>query len=249
MSPETQAPSLENDISYSLTSLSYVDPESDHSKHPFELYSHSPSATYSYRVMKRVFDICAVTLIAPLVLVLGAVIALLLFLDSPGPIFFSHSRIRRGGKYFSMWKFRTMCCNGAEVLERHFDQHPEDRVEWERSWKLRNDPRVSNLGAFLRRTSLDELPQIWNVLVGEMSLVGPRPIVYEEVERYGSDYAFYAAVKPGITGLWQTSGRSSLTYAERVALDRFYVENWSFWFELKILFRTIRSVASSEGAY
>lgn len=249
MSPETQVQGLENDISYSLTSLTYVDSESDRSKQPFEWYDFSPASTFAYRVVKRAFDICAVTLISPLVIVVCSLIALLLILDSPGPVFFSHSRIRRGGKYFAMWKFRTMCCNGAEVLERHFDHHPEDRAEWERSWKLRNDPRVSGLGAFLRRTSLDELPQIWNVLTGEMSLVGPRPIVYEEVERYGADYAYYAAVKPGITGLWQTSGRSKLTYPQRVALDRFYVENWSLWFELKILFRTIRSVASSEGAY
>lgn len=208
-----------------------------------------PSERFTYKVVKRVFDIMLVLLISPFVLVAGFFIAILVFIDSPGPVLFAHSRIQRGGQYFSMWKFRTMCKNAPEFLEQHFVLHPEDRKEWALNHKLRNDPRVNAFGSLLRRTSLDELPQIWNVLTGDMSFVGPRPIVYEEIERYGSDYLYYAAVKPGITGLWQTSGRSSLTYAERVALDRSYVENWSFFFELQILLRTIKSIAQSEGAY
>ena len=249
MSPETQVQSLQTELSYSIHGLSYLDTELDLSEQQFRLYDNSPASTVMYKVVKRAFDICAALLISPFALVLGLVIALGIAIDSPGPVFFSQSRIRCKGKYFDMWKFRTMCCNAADILEEHFDRYPEDREEWELTHKLRYDPRVSRFGAFLRRTSLDELPQIWNVLIGEMSLVGPRPIVYEEVDKYAEDFAYYASVKPGITGLWQTSGRSTLSYAERVALDRFYVENWSFWFELKILFRTIRTVLSTDGAY
>jgi lipopolysaccharide/colanic/teichoic acid biosynthesis glycosyltransferase len=147
-----------------------------------------------------------------------------------------------------MWKFRTMCVNSAEVLERHLASHPEDRAEWVRSHKLQNDPRITPLGRFLRRSSLDELPQIWNVLAGRMSLVGPRPIVAAEVEKYHSDFAYYVAAQPGITGLWQCSGRSSLSYEQRVALDRKYVEEWSLWLDIKILARTVVSVLCSKGA-
>lgn len=249
MSPETQVQSLQTELSYSITGLSYVDPEVDLSEEQFRLCDKSPAATLTYRVVKRTFDICAVLLISPLAVGLGLAIAVGIALDSPGPVFFCQSRIRRTGKYFEMWKFRTMCSNNPGLLEQHFDRYPEDREEWELTHKLRYDPRVSRFGAFLRRTSLDELPQLWNVLIGEMSLVGPRPIVYDEVDKYAEDFVYYASVKPGITGLWQTSGRSTLTYAERVALDRFYVENWSFWFEIKILFRTIRTVLSTDGAY
>lgn len=249
MLPETQAQSLTTDISFSLVDVAYVHPSVDESEEPSTLQENPPADTFSYKVIKRGFDICVVLLISPFALVLCIAIALFVALDSPGSVLFSHRRIRHGGGSFGMWKFRTMYRNASEVLEKHFDRYPEDRKEWFLNHKLRNDPRVTPFGAFLRRTSLDELPQIWNVLVGDMTLVGPRPIVHEEVEKYGSDYAYYASVKPGVTGLWQTSGRSSLSYAERVALDRFYVENWNFWLELKILVRTIRSVASSDGAY
>lgn len=148
-----------------------------------------------------------------------------------------------------MWKFRTMCVNSAEVLEQHLSRHPAERAEWLRTHKLRHDPRVTPLGRFLRKSSLDELPQIWNVLTGRMSLVGPRPIVAAEVERYADQFGYYLAVKPGITGMWQTSGRSTLTYNERVALDRCYMESWTLWLDVKILFRTIGKVANSDGAY
>ena len=142
-----------------------------------------------------------------------------------------------------------MCVNSAEVLEEHLKRYPAERQEWLRTHKLRSDPRVTPLGNLLRKSSLDELPQVWNVLTGRMSLVGPRPIVAAEAEKYGRSFGHYLAVKPGITGLWQTSGRSTLTYAERVALDRYYVENWSLWLDVKILFRTVGKVANSDGAY
>lgn len=228
---------------------SYVRPQTDYARHHFYLNENPPGRTFAYRILKRAFDITVVVLISPVVVVIGAVIALGIVLDSWGPVFFSHRRIHRGGRYFRMWKFRTMCGDAEQVLKEHLERHPEARKEWLVNHKLKVDPRVSAFGAFLRRTSLDELPQIWNVFTGKMSLVGPRPIVTAEIARYGSDFVYYTAVKPGITGLWQSSGRSTLTYDQRVALDRFYVENWSLWLEFKILVRTIGSLTDSDGAY
>jgi Undecaprenyl-phosphate galactose phosphotransferase WbaP len=209
----------------------------------------SPVRHFSYAVLKRLFDVFVVVLFAPVWLPICAVIAACVVLTSPGPVFFSHRRIGVGGAFFSMWKFRTMCENSAEVLEAYLSAHPELREEWAQNHKLREDPRITPLGRFLRQSSLDELPQLWNVLTGRMALVGPRPIVAAEAEKYGTDFAYYLAVKPGITGLWQASGRSTLSYDERVALDRRYVENWSLWRDLKILFLTVDKVANSDGAY
>ncbi len=209
----------------------------------------SPARLFSYAVTKRALDITLVLLSAPLTIPLCLVLSLSVMLSSPGPIFFSHRRIGRSGIFFSMWKFRTMCVNSAEVLEQHLAMHPEDRAEWNSLHKLRNDPRVTPLGRFLRRSSLDELPQLWNVLTGRMSLVGPRPIVAAEADKYRDDFTYYLAVKPGITGLWQTSGRSTLTYDERVALDRRYVESWSALNDLRILLRTFTKIVNTKEAY
>ena len=208
-----------------------------------------PSATVAYRVFKRVLDIVLVLLLAPVLLPGCLIISVLLICTSSGPLFFSHRRICRNGAFFSMWKFRTMCTNSAEALDRYLADHPEARKEWMSSHKLRHDPRVSAVGAFLRKYSLDELPQIWNVFTGEMSLVGPRPIVAAEVEKYGESFSHYTRVKPGVTGLWQVSGRSSTSYSERVALDCAYVENWSLMGDIKILSRTFPSVVQSNGAF
>jgi Undecaprenyl-phosphate galactose phosphotransferase WbaP len=208
-----------------------------------------PNTTFRYRVLKRALDIALVLLAMPILLPLFLVIAAAVRLSSEGPIFFSHRRIRKYGAFFSMWKFRTMCVNSSEVLERHFQKHPEAREEWRIAHKLRHDPRVTRVGAFLRRTSLDELPQMWNVLRGTMSLVGPRPIVAAEVERYGPYFADYCQVKPGLTGLWQISGRSEVTYDERVQLDCRYVREWSLAGDLKILVQTLTKVANQDGAY
>lgn len=209
----------------------------------------SPTKQFSYAVVKRALDLSIVALFAPLWIPMCMMLALLVVLSSPGPIFFSHRRIGHAGVFFSMWKFRTMCVNSAEILERHLASHPEDRAEWISSHKLKNDPRVTPLGRFLRRSSLDELPQLWNVVTGRMTLVGPRPIVAAEAEKYGADFAYYLAVKPGITGLWQTSGRSTLSYDERVSLDRQYVEEWSMGMDVALLVRTVTKVANSDGAY
>ena len=209
----------------------------------------SPERLFRYRVVKRVLDILVIVLMSPVLLPLLLTIAAAVRFSSRGPIFFSHRRIRRHGEFFSMWKFRTMCVNSAEVLENYLRSHPEAREEWQRTHKLRFDPRVTPVGRFLRRTSLDELPQLWNVLAGSMSLVGPRPIVAAEVEKYGEFFADYCLVKPGVTGLWQVSGRSHLSYPERVQLDRKYAHTWSLQGDFTILARTLSSVVNQDGAY
>ena len=208
-----------------------------------------PSQLFAYRVVKRSLDTLAVIAAAPVLIPIFLVVGFLVVLSSPGPVFYSHRRIRHNGAFFSMWKFRTMCVNSAEVLEEYLSRHPEARAEWNKTHKLRHDPRVTPVGLFLRRYSMDELPQIWNVLTGKMSLVGPRPIVAAEVEKYKDSFSYYCRVKPGLTGLWQVSGRSRLTYDERVALDREYVEHWSLSRDMMILVKTIPSVVNQDGAY
>jgi lipopolysaccharide/colanic/teichoic acid biosynthesis glycosyltransferase len=213
------------------------------------IHSDSPQRLFRYRFIKRGIDITLVVLSAPFVLLLLAAIVVAVRLSSPGPIFFSHRRIRRHGAFFTMWKFRTMCVDSAEVLETYLAAHPLARAEWRKTHKLKHDPRVTPVGDFLRRTSLDELPQLWNVLSGSMSLVGPRPIVAAEVEKYGEFFADYCLVKPGITGLWQVSGRCACTYAERVQLDRRYAHHWSLTTDVQILIKTLPSVINQDGAY
>ena len=176
-------------------------------------------------------------------------IALWIYIDSPGPVIFKHIRIGKDGKEFPCYKFRSMCIDAKEKLEELLKNDPEVRAEWERDFKLKNDPRITKSGAFLRKTSLDELPQIFNVLKGQMSLVGPRPIIKMEMERYGKYINDYLMVKPGITGMWQVSGRSDIDYNERVLLDSWYVRNWSVWIDIVMLFKTIKVVFFRKGAY
>jgi lipopolysaccharide/colanic/teichoic acid biosynthesis glycosyltransferase len=148
-----------------------------------------------------------------------------------------------------MWKFRSMRRDANRILEEYLRDHPELRVEWQEKHKLRNDPRVTRVGRILRKTSLDELPQLWNVLRGDMSLVGPRPIVADEVTKYSEWFDLYCRVVPGLTGLWQVSGRSDTNYQKRVDLDSYYVRNWSPWFDIYLLACTFRVVLEGEGAY
>jgi Undecaprenyl-phosphate galactose phosphotransferase WbaP len=209
----------------------------------------APQRLFRYRVIKRALDIVLVLLASPFLLLLFLVIAAAVRFSSPGPVLFSHRRIRKHGRFFSMWKFRTMCVDSAQVLEDYLAANPEARAEWRLTHKLRKDPRVTPVGAFLRRMSLDEMPQFWNVLQGTMSLVGPRPIVAAEVEKYGEYFADYCRVKPGLTGLWQVSGRNEVSYEERVQLDRRYVRTWSLSGDAKILARTLSSVVNQDGAY
>ncbi|HKA39286.1 MAG TPA: sugar transferase, partial [Burkholderiales bacterium] len=166
-----------------------------------------------------------------------------------GAAIFRHMRVGRYGRMFGCLKFRTMVLDAEGVLRGHLDADPGARAEWERDFKLKDDPRITPIGAFLRKTSLDELPQLWNVLKGEMSLVGPRPIIEEELERYGDQVGYYLETRPGVTGLWQISGRNDTGYEDRVALDSWYVRNWSLWYDLVILVKTINVVLRRKGAY
>jgi len=208
-----------------------------------------PSELFRYRVLKRAMDLLLVLAATPVLVPLLLLIAAAVRISSPGPVFFSHRRIRGHGVFFTMWKFRTMCVNSAEVLENYLNDNPEARAEWHKTHKLKHDPRVTGVGAFLRKTSLDELPQLWNVFNGSMSLVGPRPIVAAEVERYGDCFAAYCMVKPGITGLWQVSGRSRTSYEVRVFLDKQYVHEWTLGRDVTILLKTFVSVVNQDGAY
>ncbi len=199
--------------------------------------------------VKRCLDVILVCiggiLISPLLFIVGIVVKW----TSPGPIFYGQERIGRGGRRFKAWKFRTMVQDAEQVLEQYLTKHPELRAEWEANQKIKEDPRITRFGQILRKTSLDEFPQLWNVLRGEMSLVGPRPIVENEIEKYGDSFELYKQVRPGLTGLWQVSGRNNTTYEERVRLDEYYVRNWSIWLDIYILAKTVWVVLSREGAY
>ena len=199
--------------------------------------------------LKRALDLFGAAVgglfIAPLILAL----AILVKLDSPGPVFYGHQRLGAGDKHFLCWKFRTMHRDAEGLLNEYLQNDPNLQAEWEQNHKLRIDPRVTRVGRFLRGTSLDELPQLWNVLLGEMSLVGPRPIVAAEVIKYEKSYELYRRIRPGMSGFWQVGGRSDTDYGERVAMDSYYVRNWSVWLDIIILARTVRTVLLSKGAY
>lgn len=202
-----------------------------------------------YRVMKRIFDLVVTLLSLVIFLPVGLIIAVLIYITDPGPVLFAHRRVGQYGKEFPCYKFRSMIVDSQEYLEKYLAENPEAREEWECDFKLKDDPRITKIGRFLRKTSLDELPQLINVLKGEMSLVGPRPIVQAEVEKYGEYIQDFYLVPPGITGVWQVSGRSDTTYEERVQMDSWYVHNWSVWIDIVYLVRTITVVIKGKGAY
>jgi Undecaprenyl-phosphate galactose phosphotransferase WbaP len=199
--------------------------------------------------MKRLIDLALTVTLGAALLPLIALIALIVKLTSRGPVFFGQRRYGKNGKPFTAWKFRSMIQDADVVLFEYLTNHPALRLEWERTRKLKNDPRITWIGRLLRHTSLDELPQLWNALKQEMSLVGPRPIVHDEIHRYGEDFLLYQRVAPGITGLWQVSGRNNLSYEKRISLDSYYVRNWSVWLDLYVLARTIKVVLTGDGAY
>ena len=198
---------------------------------------------------KRRIDFCLAVGLATILSPLYILLSLAVRLSSPGPIFYSQPRVGRNGEHFQIWKFRTMFANADKVLKQHLQRDPALQKEWDDNCKLKNDPRVTWIGKFLRKTSLDELPQLWNVLRGDMSLVGPRPLPIDDTHKHGDSFELYQKVAPGITGLWQISGRNDTTYDERVAYDAFYVRNWSLWFDLYILACTAKVVLRGEGAY
>jgi len=197
---------------------------------------------------KRAFDIAGSVFLILFFLPLFMLIALMVKVNSPGPVLFGHRRLGHRGVAFKCFKFRTMVTNSGEVLSELLARDPAAREEWNANHKLRVDPRITSFGQFLRKSSLDELPQLFNVLLGDMSLVGPRPIVTEEIARYRHYFADYAAARPGMTGLWQVSGRSNCDYDRRVQLDVTYVRRWHIVKDFVILLRTVKVVFAREGS-
>ena len=187
----------------------------------------------------------AAVFLAPLIFVVAIAIAL----ERDGPVLFAHPRVGRGGRIIRVLKFRSMRIDADAVLARHLAADPAAAEEWARDHKLRQDPRVTRIGAFLRKSSLDELPQLWNVVRGEMSLVGPRPIVAAEAVRYGRWFENYCSVRPGITGIWQVSGRNDVSYRRRVAMDALYARHKCVTLDLKLMLATIPAVLARKGSY
>ena len=198
-----------------------------------------------YHLVKRMIDIVlslfGLVLISPFVVI----IAILIKIDSKGPVFFKHHRIGKNGKPFSMYKFRTMK-DGAEAMINDFT--PEQLEEWNENFKLKDDPRITRIGKFLRKTSLDELPQLVNILRGDMSIVGPRPVIEVELEEYGNDKDEFLSIRPGLTGWWASNGRSEISYPERCSYELYYVRNESFWLDVKVMFLSVFSVFLHKGA-
>nr|WP_041756795.1 sugar transferase [Bradyrhizobium sp. ORS 278] len=204
-----------------------------------------PTGLTSKRVTDIVLALWGIILLAPLLLICCFAIACF----SPGPVMFRHRRVGFNGKSFDCLKFRTMATDASERLRRHLESDPAAAAEWQTTRKLRKDPRVTPIGALLRKSSLDELPQLFNVLRGDMSIVGPRPITEEELERYSDAVHAYFSCRPGITGLWQVSGRSTTTFQRRVVLDSYYAHNWSMILDAKIIMATVPAVCFSNTAY
>jgi undecaprenyl-phosphate galactose phosphotransferase len=199
-------------------------------------------------LLKRSFDILGSIFFMVLLFPLLLLLVVLVRKDGGSSIYY-HERIGFNGKKFKCYKFRSMVMNSEEVLEELLAKDSEARAEWEKNFKLKNDPRITPVGVFLRKTSLDELPQLFNVLVGDMSLVGPRPIVEEELIRYGSYSSSYLSARPGMTGLWQVSGRNNTTYQERVELDYSYIKSWQIWKDFILILKTVKVVFYRDGAY
>ena len=211
---------------------------------------HNNLKSWVSRFIKRTIDLLLCIISLPVLLVVVFIIGLLIKLTSKGPVFYLHDRVGRNGKTIKIIKFRSMYEDADERLKKILENSKEQRKEWESSYKLKDDPRITSVGRFLRKTSLDELPQVFNVIAGHMSLIGPRPVVPYELETYYKDYAsYYLMVRPGITGLWQISGRSNTGYDFRVSKDTWYVLNWSPWLDIVILLKTPLAVLKQDGAY
>ena len=199
----------------------------------------------SYRLIKRVFDVSFSAAALILLALPMALITVLIKLESPGPAIFVHNRYGKNGRPLPLLKFRSMHMNAEQMIDLFT---PEQKEEWEQNFKLENDPRITRIGSFLRRTSLDELPQFINILKGELTLVGPRPIVEEELERYGSEKEKFLSVTPGLTGYWQAYARSNCTYEQRMEMELYYVDHANLWWDIKIIFATVGAVLSRRGA-
>lgn len=205
--------------------------------------SHAQRKTYL--VAKRVLDIL-ISVVGLIVMFLPMVIiTVLIKLETPGPAIYIHNRIGKDGSQLPLLKFRSMCMNAEDMVDSFT---VEQKAEWEKNFKLDDDPRITRIGKFLRRSSLDELPQLFNVLKGQLSIVGPRPVVTEELEKYGEDKEKFLSVTPGLTGYWQAYARSTCSYEERMEMELFYVENANFWWDIKIIFATFGAVLRGHGA-
>ena len=219
----------------------------------FGAWAGTPPAGEIYQVntsvLKRVMDLVLAFIVLALTSPVFLAIYAALKIFDPGPALFSQLRVGRDGRTFTVYKFRTMRVDAAGRLEQMLAADPAAAAEWAKYQKLRDDPRITILGRFLRKSSLDELPQLLNIVRGEMSVIGPRPVTSAEIHRYGADYPYYTAVRPGVLGLWQVKGRNKLTYPERVAFDVQYVKTWSIWQDIKILFMAIPVVLLGLGAY
>jgi lipopolysaccharide/colanic/teichoic acid biosynthesis glycosyltransferase len=196
--------------------------------------------------VKRLMDITIIAVTAPITLCVMAVLTIICSLDGSAP-FYSQMRVGKNGRLFQCWKFRTMVPNNQKILKQYLKGNPAAKLEWIALNKLKNDPRITPIGRFLRQSSLDELPQLYNILRGDMSIVGPRPIVPDEMEKYGDSVRYYLALRPGLTGLWQTSGRNDIDYDARVGLDVTYQKSITFALDLKIILRTFGTVLSRTG--
>lgn len=198
-----------------------------------------------YFFIKRLFDfimsLIGLIVLSPIFIIIG----ILIKIDSKGPVFFKHKRIGKNGKMIGVYKFRSMVINAEELKEKFT---PEQKAEYEKNFKLDNDPRITRIGKILRKTSLDELPQLLNILFGSMSIVGPRPIVEKEIEKYGNKRDKFLSVTPGLTGFWQASGRSDIEYDERIKMELYYVDHCSLWLDFKIILKTVVAVIKREGA-
>ena len=204
----------------------------------------------TYRFVKRLIDILGgvVGTILLVPITLCVYLARKILKEDDGPLFYEQLRIGKNGKKFRLYKFRSMCIDADKKLKKYLEQNEEARKEFEENQKLKDDPRITKIGDFLRKTSLDELPQMLNILKGEMSFIGPRPVVDGEIEKYGTNKEKFLSVKPGLTGYWQVNGRSNTTYAERIDMELYYVDNQSLWLDIKIFFKTFISVIKKEGA-
>ena len=201
------------------------------------------------RLLKRILDIIVAAILLILALPLAAAISLAIVLENRGPVLFAHTRIGKGRRRFRLWKFRSMVVDADAMLARHLEAHPDDLAEWREMHKLKNDPRVTRVGRLLRRSRLDELPQLIGVLRGEMSMVGPRPIVEEEISKYGPVFLLYVQVLPGLTGLWQISPHTHTSYRQRTELDMKYMRERTIWMDLRVLWKTVGVVIFGRGAY
>ncbi len=198
---------------------------------------------------KRIIDLTLLIISSPLTVPLTIVVSIIIKCTSPGPVFYGHKRIGYNGKEFKCWKFRSMVIDADKQLEKILAENPQMRAEWEKDRKFTNDPRVTPIGKFLRKTSIDEIPQFFNVLAGEMSFIGPRPVTSPELQKYGNKADFILSVKPGLSGMWQISGRSDTGYEERITLDAYYIQNWSVWLDIWIIIKTVYVVLRGKGAY